>query len=86
MNEKEILFQMLDRYINNLVVQFVPSFSAFSPAISRFVKNAIEPYVDAFMMGTNSINTEAAGEFLKTEMNEKIDTFIKQFNNKRDAL
>lgn len=86
MTDKELLFQILDREVVNVLNQFSPAFSMFSPMISNFVKKTIEPYIDAFCMGTTTINTDAAGSFVKKEISEKVDAFIKQFNDKRDAM
>ena len=33
-----------------------------------------------FFMGSDSLNTDAAGKFVSTEVNSRIQNFIKDFN------
>jgi hypothetical protein len=84
MEEKEILYQMLDRYIGNLM-SYSPMTRMFADPVSNYVKKFIDPYIDAFFMGTNHLNTDVAGEFIKQEINNKVDNFIKEFKTRASS-
>jgi hypothetical protein len=86
MTDKELIYQILEREVKNILLSINPTFAMFSPMACNAIENFIDPYIDAFCMGTSRINTEAAGSFIKTEVNEKVDAFIKQFNKERNAL
>ena len=79
MNEKELLYQVINREVSNLLGAFNPAFRMFSSTVSSYLINLIDPYVDAFINPDGNINTRAANKFLKQEVNEKIDTFMKKF-------
>jgi hypothetical protein len=80
MNEKEIIFQMLGREIDNIVAQFGPMASMFSGSIKKFIFEFLDPYLDAFMNPkTEKINTEAVKEFTKQEVSSKVNDFMKKF-------
>ena len=83
MDDKTLFYQVLKREIDNLVGELSPSLRIFSNSISNYVIKTIDPYIDAFMFGTDEINTEAAGEFVKEEVNTRIDNFMKKFNNRK---
>jgi hypothetical protein len=54
----------------------------FAPTVTKYLEELISPYVDAFMgVDSNKINTKAAGAFLKSETNKKIEEFMKQFES-----
>jgi hypothetical protein len=84
MTDKELLKQMLQREIVNLVENAAPQFKMFSGAAANFVFDYIEPYVDAFLSSDDgALNKRAAGAFLKQETNEKIDKFLKEFEEEQ---
>ena len=81
MSDKELLFQLLDREIEGLLSALGPNFRMFAPMVSKYVQNFISPYVNAFMYdGTDEINSKAAGAYLKEETTNKIEEFVKKFN------
>jgi hypothetical protein len=56
----------------------------FSGVAANFVFDYIEPYVDAFLSPDDvALNKRAAGAFLKQETNEKIDKFLKEFEEEQ---
>jgi hypothetical protein len=84
MTDKELLRQMLQREIVNLVESAAPQFKMFSGVAANFVFEYIEPYVDAFLSPDDgALNKRAAGAFLKQETNEKIDKFLKEFEEEQ---
>jgi hypothetical protein len=84
MTDKELLRQMLQREIVNLVENAAPQFKMFSGMAANFVFDYIEPYVDAFLSPDDgALNKRAAGAFLKQETNEKIDKFLKEFEEEQ---
>jgi hypothetical protein len=84
MTDKELLKQMLQREIVNLVENAAPQFKMFSGMAANFVFDYIEPYVDAFLSPDDgALNKRAAGAFLKQETNEKIDKFLKEFEEEQ---
>ena len=83
MSDKEILYQMLSREIENILGNN-PMFRMFSGPISNWVISIVDPYVDAFYMGTQNLNTEAAKKFVKNEVNSKIDDFITKFKEEQN--
>lgn len=82
MSDKEILYQMLSREIDNILSRN-PMFRMFSGPISNWVISIVDPYVDAFYMGTQNLNTEAAGKFVKSEISSKVDAFITKFKEEQ---
>lgn len=85
MNDKEILYQMIKRNIDNILGQYVPSLKIFSNTISNYTINFLDPYISAFMEpGTNEFNAEAAGEYLKDETTKKIESFMLKYKHIKD--
>ena len=82
MSDKEILYQMLSREIDNILSRN-PMFRMFSGPISNWVISIVDPYVDAFYMGTQNLNTEAASRFVKSEISSKVDDFITKFKEEQ---
>lgn len=86
MSDKELIFQIIDREIENIIAQINPGLRVFAPMASKYVCRYIEPYVDAFIDPDSSkINTRAAEEYLKQESLSKIGEFMKKFNEKHDV-
>jgi hypothetical protein len=80
MSERQLLEQLLNRYIGNILASFNPSFRLFSTSATKAVMDMFSPYLDAFTNpDTNKINTRAAGAYLKEETNKKIEEFMKRF-------
>ena len=83
MTDKEILYQMLEREIRNILNIINPTLSVFSGTATKYDINYIDPYVDAFMDDGSNIQTAAASEFVKQEVNDKIKDFITKFNSEK---
>jgi hypothetical protein len=84
MTDKEILYQMLQREINSLIENVAPQFKLFSGSATKYLVDLIDPYVTAFLSPDDGhLNEKAASEFLKQETNEKINKFLKEFENKQ---
>lgn len=91
MSEKELLYQVISREVENMLGSINPAFRMFNNVAVNYVINIIDPYIDAFIANDkdHKINTDAVGSFLKTEINEKVDNFMKNFkeeNNKYNDL
>ena len=74
---------MLEREIRNLLNIINPALSVFSGTAAKYVINYIDPYVDAFMDDGCHIQTAAASEYVKQEVNDKIKDFMAKFNSER---
>jgi hypothetical protein len=86
MTDKELLYQMLQREINDLITSAAPQFRMFSGVASNYLIELIDPYVNAFLSpDTGKLNKSAAGEFLKQETNEKINKFLKEFEARKNS-
>lgn len=91
MSEKELLYQVISREVENILGSINPAFRMFNNIAVNYVINLIDPYVDAFIANDkdHKINTEMVSGFLKNEVNEKVDNFMKKFkeeNNKYNDL
>jgi hypothetical protein len=83
MTDKELLYQMLQREVGNIIEIAAPQFRMFTNVASNYVIELIDPYVSAFLSPDDgTLNQKAAGAFLKQETNEKIDKFLKDFEEK----
>ena len=70
--DKEILYNMISREVYNLIGNISPALRVFSDVISKYLIMYIDPYVDAFFMGTETLNTDVAKEYINKEVkNEK---------------
>jgi hypothetical protein len=84
MTDKELLYQMLQREINSLIENAFPQFKMFSGSATNYIIGIIDPYVSAFLSPDDgSLNKNAASEFLKQETSEKINKFLKDFEDKQ---
>ena len=86
MSEKELLYQVLNREISNVLGSINPAFKMFSPSATKYIMTLFNDYIDAFIGVDNKINTEAASEFMKEEINKKVEAFMTRFESKRDAM
>lgn len=82
MNDKEILYSVLDRYIDNLLVSS-PALNVLSGPIKRFVFNYIDPYVNLFLEN-DTLQVDMASGFIKKELTDKIADFKKLFKETKD--
>lgn len=76
-SDKEILYSMLDREIDNLLFRN-PMLGMFSGAIKNYVHNFLDPYLNFFMEG-NSLQVDMAASFANQEMAKKVEDFKKSF-------
>jgi hypothetical protein len=84
MTDKELLYQMLQREINSLIDSAFPQFKMFSGNATNYIISLIDPYVSAFLSPDDgTLNKNAASEFLKQETSEKINKFLKDFEDKQ---
>lgn len=84
-SDKEILYNMLNREIQNLV-SGVPMLGMFGGLISNYIIKLIDPYVNAFIeQGGKSLNTEQLGAFASQEVEDKIKLFKEKFNKERNG-
>jgi hypothetical protein len=82
MTDKELLFQVLKREIDNILGSINPAFRMFTPTITASIINFINPYVDAFMSPDGDrLNTKAAAGYLKEETSRKIEDFLNKFES-----
>ena len=81
-SDKEILYSMIDREIDNLL-RGVPVISVFSGTVKNYVHNLLDPYVNFFMEG-NDLKVEMASSFVSTEINDKLEQFKKNFNKEKE--
>jgi hypothetical protein len=91
MSEKELLYQIITREVENILGSVNPAFRMFNNVAVNYIVNLIDPYVDAFIANDkeHKIDTKMVGEFLKDEVNTKVDNFMKKFKeekNKHDDL
>ena len=76
--DKEVLYNMVSREIANSL-QGIPFFSAFAPTISSWVIAFIDPYIDAFTLDNNKVNTKQLASFVSQELAEKVNKFKAQY-------
>jgi hypothetical protein len=88
MSEKQILEQILGRYVSNILGSFNPTFRMFSSSVTNSIMDMLDPYLNAFTNSdTNKINTKAAEAYMKEETNKKIEEFMKKFREQsKDEL
>jgi hypothetical protein len=85
-NDKDLFYQMLERYIDNSLPHLNPLAALMVQPVKNILFNFIDPYVAAFFVGDSErINTKAASAFLKSEVNKKIEDFIKEFESQREG-
>jgi hypothetical protein len=88
MEDKKILYQMVERYIDNIMAKGNPMFALFSQPIKKWIFNFIDPYVNAFLVSSEEgfeINTQAASAFVKSEISDKIEDFMKKFEAEKNS-
>ena len=81
MNDKQILYNMIERYIDNILLRN-PSLNMFSGPIKKWVINYIDPYVNLFIED-DALQVDMAGSFVEQELTDKIDIFKKSFKENK---
>jgi hypothetical protein len=79
MTERELLYQMLSREVSNILGSINPTFRMFSDMATNYLIQIIDPYVSAFTSNGENLNPKVVSSFAKQEINEKIDKFMKKF-------
>ena len=82
--DREILNQMIDRGVKNIIECYYPQFSFLSGYVSNLLIDFIDPYLEVLTNG-GTFNTSIAKAYAKKEINDKIDDFIKTFEEERDS-
>jgi hypothetical protein len=83
MSEKDLLYQIISRRVDGFLAYSSPALRLFSSTITNYIINFIDPYVDAFFLGGTKLDTEMASAYIKEELGNKLDSFIKEFEIKR---
>lgn len=81
-NDKEVLYSILRREINNFAVQF-PLIGIFGDVIANYVIGFIDPYVSAFLTPQGKLETDTLKAFAAKEVSDKIEHFKAQFEAER---
>lgn len=79
MTDKDILYTMLSREIENTLTKFAPSFRVFADNITMRIIKYIDPYVDLFLTSEKTIDTDLAQAFIDESIDDKMNSFIKKF-------
>jgi hypothetical protein len=80
MTYRELLYQMINRSINNTLNSVNPGLRMFSGTMTKYTMDFLEPYIAGFMNpDTGHINSPAATAFMKEETSKKIEDFMKRF-------
>ena len=82
--DRDILNQMIDRGVKNIIECYYPQFSFLSGYASNLLMDFIDPYLEVLTNG-GTFNTSIAKAYAKKEINDKIDDFIKTFEEERDS-
>jgi hypothetical protein len=86
MTDKELLYQMLGREINDIIGSAAPQLRMFSGVATNYLIELIDPYISAFLSPDDGkLNKDAAKEFLKQETNDKINKFLKDFETRQKS-
>lgn len=80
-SDKEILYQILSREVDNILSNFGPIVNVMSGQIKNYLFGLIDPYVDAFLSSSNKneLNTKAVGAFAKEQVDSKVNDFLRKF-------
>jgi hypothetical protein len=80
MSERELIQQMINRSINNALMNVNPGLRMFSGTMTKYAMEFLDPYIEGFMNpDTGHINKVAATAFMKEETGKKIEDFMKRF-------
>lgn len=81
--DKEILYSMLDREIDNLL-GYNSVLSVFSGTVKNYVHSFLEPYLNFFMEG-EELQVNLASSFVEEEFHNKLENFKKKFNEQKEG-
>ena len=84
MNDKEIIYNIIGRYVDNILRQIRnPLAYMMADPIKNYIYRYVEPYIDAFT--TNNIfEVEEASAYLEQEAIEKINSFKRTFKESKN--
>lgn len=82
--DREILYSMLDREVENLL-RVNPVLSVFSGTIKSYLHNFLDPYLNFFMDG-DDLQVDMATTFMKQEMISKMESFKQDFLKNKEGL
>jgi len=80
--DSEIIFQILNREIDNILVQFGPLGNLVSGYAKSAIHDILSPYIEA-LSKDKKLDTEVATAFAKSQINEKVDKFMTEFEATR---
>lgn len=80
--DKELLYSMLDREIDNLL-GYNSVLSLFSGTVKNYIHSFLEPYLNFFMEG-EKLQVNMASAFIEEEVHNKLENFKKKFNEQED--
>lgn len=81
-NDKEILYNMLGREIDNLLGYGSP-LAMFSEPIKKFIFAKIDPYVSFFFVD-DKFEVNMATDYAKEEITERLNNFKQKYNEVKD--
>lgn len=80
MTDKDILYTVLSREVDNILSNFAPTLRMFSDNITMKIIRYIDPYVDKFLTPAQSIDTDMAKAFIDKEVKDRMESFIAEFH------
>lgn len=82
-SDKELLYSMLDREIDNLLINN-PMLAIFSGTIKNYIHNFLDPYLTFFMDG-DTLHVEMASSYANEELQKKLEKFKSNFQQMKEA-
>ena len=84
MNDKEIIYNIIGRYVDNILRQIRnPLAYMMADPINNYIYRYVEPYIDAFTTN-NNFEVEEASAYLEQEAIEKINSFKRTFKESKN--
>jgi hypothetical protein len=84
MNDKEIIYNIIGRYVDNMLRQIRnPLAYMMADPIKNYIYRYVEPYIDAFTTN-NNFEVEEASAYLEQEAVEKINSFKRTFKESKN--
>ena len=84
MNDKEIIYNIIGRYVDNILRQIRnPLAYMMADPIKNYIYRYVEPYIDAFTTN-NNFEVEEASAYLEQEAIDKINSFKRTFKESKN--